>query len=61
MEENIEMPSRFVDVTDTELTQFLEEQENLNTKRKTVYDVELFKCFVQTVNPDLLVSSYIHS
>ena len=44
------MYCRFVDVNDTELTQFLEEQENPNTKRKTAY-IELFRCFIQTVNP----------
>ena len=39
---------------DTELTLFLEEQKNPKTKRKTAYDVELFKCFIQTANPNLL-------
>ena len=40
------MPFRSVDANDTELIQFLEEQENrINAKRKTA--------FVQTVNPDL--------
>ena len=47
---NTEMHCRFVDVTDTELTQFLEEQENPNTKRYMAY-IELFRCFIQTVNP----------
>ena len=32
------------------VTQFLEEQENPKTKRKTAY-IELFRCFIQTVNP----------
>ena len=36
--------------SDTELTQFLEKQENPNTKRKTAY-IDLFRCFIQTVNP----------
>ena len=43
------MHFRFVDVTDTDLTQFLKEQENPKTKRKTAY-IELFRGFIQTVN-----------
>ena len=44
------MPFRSVDANDTELIQFLEEQENrINAKRKTA--------FVQTVNPDLCGST----
>ena len=34
MVENTEMPSTFMDVTDVKLTQFFEEQQNPNTKRK---------------------------
>ena len=37
--------SWFVEIRDEELIKFLEEQENPNTKRKTVYDVELFNNF----------------
>ena len=33
--------SRFVEMTDKKLIEFVEEQENPDTKRKTVYDVEL--------------------
>ena len=36
------MHCRFVDVTDTELTPFLEKQENPKTKRKTAY-IELYR------------------
>ena len=53
------MHCRFVDVTDTELTQFLEEQENPNTKRKTAF-IESFRCFIQTVIHADLLSSELH-
>ena len=33
--------SRFVEITDKKLIEFVEEQENPNAKRKTAYDVEL--------------------
>ena len=33
--------SRFVEITDKKLIEFVEEQENPNTKRETAYDVEL--------------------
>ena len=52
--------SRFVKSTAEELIKFVEEQENTNTKRKTVYDVELFKNFIQTLNPGLLDSTSHH-
>ena len=52
--------SRFVEITDEELIEFVEEQENPNTKRKTAYDVELFKSFIQTSNPGLLGSTSVH-
>ena len=52
--------SRFVEITDEELTEFVEEQENPNTKRKTTYDVELFKSFIQTSSPGLLDSTSLH-
>ena len=35
--------SRFVEITDEAMIEFIEEQENTNTKIKTAYDVELFK------------------
>ena len=46
--------------TAEKLIKFVEEQENTNTKRKTVYDVELFKNFIQTLNPGLLDSTSHH-
>lgn len=52
--------NRFVDITDGELNEFLEKQENENTKRKTSYDVELFKAFVQKNHADLLQDRLIH-
>ena len=48
--------SWFVRIRDKELINFVEEQENPNTKRKTVYDVELFNNFIQTSNAGLLSS-----
>ena len=50
--------SRFVEITDEELIEFVEEQENTNIKRKTAY--ELFKNFIQTSNPSLLCSTSLH-
>ena len=44
--------SWFVEIRDEELIKFVEEQENPNTKRKTV-DVELFNNFIQTSNAGL--------
>ena len=35
--------SRFIEITDQELIDSEEEQENQNTKRKTAFDVELFE------------------
>ena len=52
--------SRFVKITAEELTKFVEEQENTNTKKKTVYDVELLKNFIQTSTPGLLGSTSLH-
>ena len=52
--------SRFIEITDEELIESTEEQENQNTKRKTVYDVELVKSFIQTSNPGLLGSTSLH-
>ena len=48
---------RFVEITDEEQIEFVDEQENSNTKRKIAYDVELFKNFIQTSNPGLLGST----
>ena len=52
--------SRFVEITDEELIELVDEQENPNTKRKTAYDVELFKSFIQISNPGLLGSTSLH-
>ena len=51
--------SKFLEITDQQLIKS-EEQENQNTKRKTAYDVELFKSFIQTSNPGLLDSTSLH-
>ena len=37
---------RFANVTDEDISQFLEENENKNTARKTSQDVALFKTFL---------------
>ena len=50
----------FMEITDQELIETEEEQGNQNTKRITAYDVELFKSFIQTSNPDLLDSTSLH-
>ena len=39
--------SRFVNVSDEDISQFLEENENKNTARKTSQDVALFKAFLR--------------
>ena len=38
--------ARFVNVSDEDISQFLEENENKNTARKTSQDVALFKTFL---------------
>ena len=52
--------SRFVEITDEELNEFIEGRQNPNTKKKTAYDVELFKRFIQTSTPGLLDSTSLH-
>ena len=39
--------SRFVNVSDKDISQFLEESENKNTARKNSQDVTLFKTFLR--------------
>ena len=39
--------SRFVNVSDEDISQFLEEKENKNTARKTSQDEVLFKTFLR--------------
>ena len=51
---------RSVEIIDEELIEFVEEQENPSKERKTVYDVELFKSFIQTSNPGLLGSTSLY-
>ena len=52
--------SRLVKITDDELNKFIEGRQNTNTKKKTAYDIELFKRFIQTSTPDLLNSTSLH-
>ena len=49
--------SRFVEITHEELNDFIEGQQNPNTKKKTV---ALFKRFIQASNPGLLDSTSLH-
>ena len=49
---------RFVELTDEELSRFVEEQEDKNTRRKTDYDVQLFVKFLEKERPHL--NSSIH-
>ena len=51
--------SRFVEISisDEELNEFIEGRQNPNTKKKSAYDVELFKRFIQTSTPGLLDST----
>ena len=51
--------SRFVEITDEELNEFIKGRQNQNTKKKTAYDVELFKRFIHTSNPGLLDSTSV--
>ena len=39
--------SRFVNVSNKDISQFLEENENKNTARKTFQDVAVFKTFLR--------------
>ena len=48
------MASRFLEVTVEKLNEFLGSKENANTKRKTSYDVKLFKTLVRENHQDEL-------
>ena len=41
------MASRFASVSDKEVKEFTEKLENENTKKKTLYDIKVFKEFVK--------------
>jgi integrase len=47
-------------MSDDELTEFVNKQENVNTKRKTAYEIQLFREFIQAANLELLSSTSIH-
>ena len=51
-------PSRFVNFSDKDISQFLEENENKNTARKTSQDVALFKTFLR--ERKLYLFTFIH-
>ena len=48
--------SRFVNFSDEDISQFLEENENKSTARKTSQDIALFKTFLRERN-----CTYLHS
>ena len=50
--------SRFVNVSDEDISQFLEENENKNTARKTSQDVALFKTFLREICRNILRERY---
>ena len=54
---------RFVEITDKELIEFVEDKENPNTKRKIrprTKSIVIQKNFIQTSNSDLLGSTTLH-
>ena len=53
--------SRFVNVSDEDISQFLEENENKNTARKTSQDVALFKTFLRERKLNDPEELYIHT
>ena len=56
----VDLLSRFVEITDEAMIEFVKGKENTNTTMNTAYDVELFKNFIPTSNPDLLGSTSLH-
>ena len=51
LNENItNVSSRFVNYDSIEIEKFIQDKENKNTLRKTLYDVNLFKSFLQSKN-----------
>ena len=40
--------ARFVEVSDDDVNAFSEQQENENTKKKTLYDLKIFREFLET-------------
>ena len=50
--------SRFVNVSDEDISQFLEENESKNTTRKTSQDVALFKTFLREFCRNVLRERY---
>ena len=50
--------SRFVNVSDEDVSKFLEENENKTTARKTSQDVALFKTFLREICGNILRARY---
>ena len=46
----INVSSRFVNYDSIEIEKFIQDKENKNTLRETLYDVNLFKSFLQSKN-----------
>ena len=57
MAEKEVLPRFVIDISDADLNDFVEKQENVNTKRKTIYDIQLFDEFIQAASPELSSSS----
>ena len=43
-----ETDGRFINISDEEVNKFCEQQENENTKKKTLYDLNIFKVFLSS-------------
>ena len=50
--------SRFVNVSDEDISQFLQENKNKKTARKTSQDVVLFKTFLREICRNILRKRY---
>ena len=50
--------SRFVNVSNEDISQFLEKNENKNMARKTSQDVALFKTFLREICRNILRERY---
>ena len=50
--------SKFENVSDEDISQFLEENENENTARRTSQDVTLFKTFLREICRNILRERY---
>ena len=56
----LQIPSRFVNLSQDDITNFCDEQENENTARKTIYDIAFFKEFLAILKPLLCLECFIN-